>query len=100
MIITYWRTTPYKPGIGGKQFAWFIRSAAIGVPVAYMCVRGGPVVLRAAIMTAGVIGGLSTIAICAPSEKILNMGSPVAIGLGVIITSSLGNNYACCIPPT
>ena len=40
--------------------------------------------------TAGVVGGLSTIAVCAPSEKFLNMGGPLAIGFGVVLASSLG----------
>lgn len=34
--------------------------------------------------------GLSALAMCAPSEKFLNMGGPLAIGLGVVFVSSLG----------
>lgn len=30
---------------------------------------------------------------CAPSEKFLNMGGPLAIGLGVVFVSSLGRCY-------
>lgn len=37
------------------------------------------------------VGGLSTVAVCAPSERFLNMGGPLAIGLGVVFVSSLGN---------
>jgi hypothetical protein len=40
--------------------------------------------------TAGVVGGLSTVAVCAPSEKFLSIGGPLAIGLGVVFASSLG----------
>lgn len=40
--------------------------------------------------TAGVVGGLSAVAICAPSEKFLSIGGPLAIGLGVVFASSLG----------
>lgn len=37
--------------------------------------------------------GLSALAMCAPSEKFLNMGGPLAIGLGVVFVSSLGRCY-------
>jgi hypothetical protein len=40
--------------------------------------------------TAGVVGGLSTVAACAPSDKFLNMGGPLAIGFGVVFASSIG----------
>ena len=40
-------------------------------------------------MSANIIG-LSSLAVCAPSEKFLNMGGPLAMGLGVVFMSSLG----------
>ena len=43
--------------------------------------------------TAGVVGGLSTVAVCAPSDKFLNMGGPLAIGLGGVFAASLGSNF-------
>jgi hypothetical protein len=46
--------------------------------------------LRAAWYTAGIVGGLSTVAMCAPSEKFLNMGGPLAVGFGVVFASSIG----------
>jgi hypothetical protein len=36
------------------------------------------------------VGGLSAVAVCAPSERFLNIGGPLAIGLGVVFASSLG----------
>ena len=42
--------------------------------------------------TAGVVGGLSTVAVCAPSEKFLNMGGPLAIGFGVVFCASIGES--------
>lgn len=39
------------------------------------------------------VGGLSAIAISAPSEKFLNMGGPLGIGLGVVFASSLGVHF-------
>lgn len=40
--------------------------------------------------TAGVVGGLSAVAVCAPSEKFLYMGGALAVGLGVVFAASLG----------
>ena len=47
--------------------------------------------VRAAWYTAGAVGGLSAIAATAPSEKFLNMGGPLALGLGLVFASSVGN---------
>lgn len=41
--------------------------------------------------TAGVVGSLSAVAACAPSDKFLNMGGPLAIGLGAVFAASIGN---------
>ena len=55
----------------------------------YVCVAG-PLVARAAAYTAAVVGGLTLTAACAPSEKYLNMGGPLALGLGVVFVASIG----------
>ncbi|EHB10107.1 Growth hormone-inducible transmembrane protein [Heterocephalus glaber] len=47
--------------------------------------------------TAGIVGSLSTVAMCAPSEKFLNMGAPLGVGLGLVFVSSLGSMF---LPPT
>ena len=57
-------------------------------------VRLGPLVARAAMYTAGVVGGLSLTAACAPSEKYLNMSGPLTLGLGVVFVASLGKLLA------
>ncbi|XP_026681467.1 growth hormone-inducible transmembrane protein-like [Diaphorina citri] len=80
----------YKPGFGAKQIAWALHSALVGAVVAPICFIGGPVLIRAAWYTAGIVGGLSTVAACAPSDKFLTMGGPLAIGLGVVFASSIG----------
>lgn len=36
------------------------------------------------------MGGLSAVAVCAPSERFLSIGGPLAVGLGVVFASSLG----------
>ncbi|XP_014773800.1 growth hormone-inducible transmembrane protein [Octopus bimaculoides] len=91
------RSIPYQPGVGAKQFAWMLHSGVVGAVIAPLCLLGGPVVVRAAWYTAGVVGGLSTLAMCAPSEKFLNMGGPLAAGLGVVFVSSIGGMF---LPPT
>ena len=43
------------------------------------------------------VGGLSTVALCAPSEKFLYMGGPLAMGFGVVFASSIATMF---LPPT
>ena len=45
---------------------------------------------RAAVYTAGVVGGLTLTAACAPSEKYLSMSGPLSLGLGVVLVASIG----------
>lgn len=91
------RSLPYKEGFGAKQLAWMVHSGIIGAVIAPITLLGGPLMIRAACYTAGVVGGLSALAMCAPSDKFLYMGGPLAMGLGVVIVSSLGGMF---IPPT
>lgn len=75
------------------QILWVLFSLWLGVMgavVAPLTFLGGPLLIRAAWYTAGIVGGLSTVAICAPSEKFLNMGGPLGIGLGFVLASSIG----------
>ncbi|CAH0556420.1 unnamed protein product [Brassicogethes aeneus] len=83
----------YKEGFGAKQMAWLLHTATMGAMVAPLCFLGGPLLIRAAWYTAGVVGGLSTIAVCAPSEQFLYMGGPLAMGLGVVFVSSIGTMF-------
>lgn len=87
----------YSPGFGPKQMAWILHSAIMGAVIAPICLVGGPILLRAAVYTGGIVGGLSTVAVCAPSDKFLMMGGPLAIGLGVVFASSIGSMF---LPPT
>jgi FtsH-binding integral membrane protein len=88
---------PYSPGFGAKQIAWIVHSAVVGSIIAPLTLLGGPLLIRAACYTAGVVGGLSTLAVCAPSDKFLYMGGPLAMGLGVVFVSSIGSMF---LPPT
>ncbi|CAI9718256.1 Hypothetical predicted protein [Octopus vulgaris] len=52
------RSIPYQPGVGAKQFAWMLHSGVVGAVIAPLCLMGGPVLVRAAWYTAGVVGVL------------------------------------------
>merc|ERR550534_3072668 len=62
------RSIPYQEGFGNKQMAWLLHSAVVGAVVAPIMLLGGPILTRAAWYTAGVVGGLTTVAVTAPSE--------------------------------
>lgn len=91
------RSIPYESGLGAKQLAWATHCAIMGAVLAPISFVGGAILVRAAWYTAGVIGGLSTVAVCAPNDRFLYMGGPLAIGLGVVFASSLGSMF---LPPT
>ncbi|EDW66279.1 growth hormone-inducible transmembrane protein [Drosophila novamexicana] len=91
------RSMQYEPGLGPKHLAWALHCAILGGVIAPLCFLGGPIMTRAALYTGGIVGGLSTIAACAPNDKFLYMGGPLAIGLGVVFASSLASMW---LPPT
>lgn len=88
---------PYSPGIGSKQMLWLLNCGMIGLVVAPVGALGGAIAMRAAWYTAGIVGGLSTVAVCAPSDKFLNWAGPLGIGLGGVLVASLGSAF---LPPT
>ncbi|UYV78814.1 GHITM [Cordylochernes scorpioides] len=81
---------PYTEGFGAKQCAWLAHCGLVGTILAPLSYLGGPILLKAGLYTAGICGGLSLLAVCAPSEKYLSMGGPLAIGLGVVFASCMG----------
>uniref|UniRef100_A0A8C9RQV1 Growth hormone inducible transmembrane protein n=1 Tax=Scleropages formosus TaxID=113540 RepID=A0A8C9RQV1_SCLFO len=91
------RSISYEHSPVPKHLAWMLHAGVMGAVVAPLTLLGGPLMLRAAWYTAGIVGGLSTVAMCAPSEKFLNMGGPLAVGFGVVFASSLGSMF---LPPT
>lgn len=91
------RSIPYKEGFGAKKLAWLAHCGIMGGVIAPLCFLGGPLLIRAAWYTAGLAGGLSLLAACAPSEKFLYMGGPLALGLGLVMASSIGTFF---LPPT
>ncbi|XP_002735043.1 growth hormone-inducible transmembrane protein-like [Saccoglossus kowalevskii] len=91
------RSIPYTEGFGAKHLAWMLHSGIVGAVIAPLTFLGGPILVKAAWYTAGVVGGLSMVAACAPSDKFLYMGGPLAMGLGVVFIASLGGMF---FPPT
>ncbi|CAH1644805.1 unnamed protein product [Spodoptera littoralis] len=87
------RGMDYTPGFGAKQLAWIVHTGIMGAVIAPMCFLGGAALTRAAWYTAGVVGGLSTVAICAPSGEFLNMRAPLAMGLGAVFAASLASMF-------
>ncbi|XP_049867723.1 growth hormone-inducible transmembrane protein-like [Pectinophora gossypiella] len=87
------RGMEYRPGFGPKQLAWLVHTGIMGAVIAPLCFLGGPILTRAAWYTAGVVGGLSTVAICAPSGEFLNMRAPLAMGLGAVFAASLASMF-------
>jgi len=88
---------PYQEGFGAKQLAFLGHSSLIGFMVAPLSFVGGQIIMRAAIYTAGIVGGLSTIALTAPSEKFLSWGAPLGMGMAAVLAANVG---ALFLPPT
>uniref|UniRef100_A0A8C6RUC6 Growth hormone-inducible transmembrane protein n=1 Tax=Nannospalax galili TaxID=1026970 RepID=A0A8C6RUC6_NANGA len=59
---------------GPKPLAWMLHSGVMATWYA-----------------TGTVAGLSTVAMCVPSEKFLNTGAPLGVGLGLVFVSSLGS---------
>lgn len=76
-----------------KHLAWAGFNTFTGLSLAPLMVLGGPLVLRAAMMTGAVVGGLTLVAVTAPSDKFLYMGGVLGMGLGVVVVSSLGTMF-------
>ena len=91
--LTILHSIPYTPGIGSKQLALLVHSVIQGIILAPFCILGGPILAKAAWYTFGMVGGLSTVAVCAPSDKFLYMGGPLAMGLGIVLCARIGNIF-------
>lgn len=91
------RSVSYEHSPVAKHLSWALYAGVFGAVVAPLTLLGGPLMLRAVWCTAGVVGGLSTVAVCAPSERFLNMGGPLAVGLGLVLASTLGSMF---LPPS
>ncbi|XP_065212474.1 growth hormone-inducible transmembrane protein-like [Planococcus citri] len=87
----------YSPTFDMKHVGWLAHSALVGAICAPLAFMGGAAVVRAMWYTAATIGSLSAIAMCAPSDRFLYIGGPLAAGLGLVFMSSIGTLF---IPAT
>lgn len=90
------RSIDYESSRGAKLLAWAAHCGTMGAVLAPLCFVGGPVLVRAAWYTLGLAAGLSATAMCAPSEKFLMMGGPLAMGLGVVFMANVATFF---LPP-
>ena len=65
-------------------------NTSVAFAICPLVVLGGPLLLRAAAVTGGVVGSLALVAANSPSEQFLWMAGPLAMGLGAVVISSLG----------
>jgi len=84
--ISYHNTIP-------KHAMWLVFNACVAASLAPIGYLGGPLVLKAALVTGCVVGGLSVAGAAAPSETWLKMRGPLSIGLGVVVGASLGQMF-------
>ncbi|KAI6656414.1 Growth hormone-inducible transmembrane protein-like [Oopsacas minuta] len=88
------RSLPYSPEfLLPKLGAFSTMCGVAGISLAPLTFLGGPLIVKAALYTAGVVGALSLTAATAPSDKFLNMSGPLSIGLGVVCVSALGGLF-------
>jgi len=88
---------PYSPGFGAKQAMWLVNCGMLALVAAPLGALGGTIMIRAGWYTAGIVGGLSTVAMCAPSDKFLTWGGPLGLALGGVFVASIGSAF---LPPT
>lgn len=91
------RSISYEHSPVAKHLAWMLHAGVMGAVISPVTLIGGPLLIRAALSTAGIVGGLSLVAVCAPGEEFLSYGAPMGVAFGVIFASSVG---ALFLPPT
>jgi FtsH-binding integral membrane protein len=84
--ISYHNTLP-------KHAMWLAFNTCIAASLAPLGFLGGPLVMKAAVITGCVVGGLSIAGAAAPSDTWLQMRGPLSIGLGVVIGASFGQIF-------
>lgn len=88
------RSLPYAPEqLLPKIAAFGTMCGVTGISLAPLTMLGGPLIVKAALYTAGVVGALSLTAATAPSDKFLSMSGPLSIGLGVVCVSAIGGLF-------
>merc|ERR1711974_202160 len=99
------RSIPYTPGVGAKQAAWLAHCAVVGAVIAPICLLGGPILTRAAWYTAGMVGGLSTVAVWFSAQALhpTSFHPPLPWGLECIALLCMVDLFclalSCCTTP-
>merc|ERR1712224_915502 len=87
------RAISYKDNFPLKFLSWTLFNTAMAVSLTPLAAIGGPILIKAAMLTCAMVGSLSLVAAASPSESFLWMGGPLTIGLGVVFISSLGTMF-------
>ncbi|KAL7990289.1 hypothetical protein Chor_013719 [Crotalus horridus] len=75
------RSIDYEQSPIPKHVAWMLHAGVMGAVVAPLTLLGGPLLIRAAWYTAGIVGGLSAVAMCAPRSMFLPPTSILGAGM-------------------
>lgn len=89
----YTMSLEYAPTFNAKHVGWILHSCLLGAVIAPVALMGGAAVIRAMWYTGAVIGSLTTIAMCAPNDRFLYIGGPLAACLGLVFISSIGTLF-------
>ncbi|CAH8577874.1 unnamed protein product [Schistosoma turkestanicum] len=84
----------YPPsGLNAKHLVWIAHSVALGSMLMPICLAGGTNFIQAAMYTGGIVGSMSLVGMTAPSDRFINWGNPLAIGLGIAVVSLIGSIF-------
>ena len=73
-----------------KYGALTLFNSTVAFTLTPLMLLGGPLLLRAAAVTGGVVGSLCLVAANSPSDTFLTWAGPLSMGLGAVCISSLG----------
>eukprot|EP01094_Clydonella_sp_ATCC50884_P010156 TRINITY_DN1972_c0_g1_i1.p1 TRINITY_DN1972_c0_g1~~TRINITY_DN1972_c0_g1_i1.p1 ORF type:complete len:378 (-),score=109.55 TRINITY_DN1972_c0_g1_i1:250-1287(-) len=90
MIAT--QAIPYQNYVP-KHAAWLGFNACMATSLCSLGVVGSPIIIKAAVGTAAIVGSLSLIAFANPERTFLKMTGPLTIGLGTMFAASIGTMF-------
>eukprot|EP00049_Salpingoeca_infusionum_P004891 m.85096 g.85096 ORF g.85096 m.85096 type:complete len:330 (+) comp12775_c0_seq1:481-1470(+) len=73
-------------------------NAVMGLVVSPLVALGGPLLLKAACITGGIVGSLAFVAANSPSDQFLTWAGPLSMGLGAVFVASLGSMFFPAVP--
>jgi len=84
------RSFPYTPGsFGPKHLAWVGYCAVVAVLSAPISALGGPLLIRAAVNSGAMLGGLTLVSFCSPSEQFQKWGGPLSMAFALMLCASI-----------